>query len=121
MRKLGAILEYRHALLSARHARTYNPSWLKLVRTSAGAGDGFEGLAEVVGQGVGGGDALPSGLDLDGAIAAGGLHELPDRPAGLRLFHTYKNSTSKRPGILLVTKNSLTRAAERILADEPHR
>jgi hypothetical protein len=26
-----------------------DPSWLKLVRTSAGAADGFEGLAEVVG------------------------------------------------------------------------
>ena len=52
-----------------------DPSWLKLVRTSAAAGDGFEGLAEVAGQGVGGGDGLPSGPDLDGAIAAGGANE----------------------------------------------
>jgi hypothetical protein len=28
--------------------------------------------------GVGGGDGLPSGLDLDGAVAAGGLYEFPD-------------------------------------------
>ena len=53
------------------------------MRTSAAADDGFEGLAEVVGEGVGGGDGLPSGLDLDGAVAAGGLDEFPDRPAGL--------------------------------------
>jgi hypothetical protein len=45
------------------------------VRKSAGAVDGIEGLAEVVGQGVGGGDGLPSGLDLDGPVAAGGLDE----------------------------------------------
>ena len=53
------------------------PSWLKLVRTSTAGGDGFEGLAEVVGEGVGGGDGLSSGLDLDGAVAAGGLDEFP--------------------------------------------
>jgi hypothetical protein len=60
----------------------YHPSWLKLVRTSA-AGYGFQGVAEVVGQGVSGGDGLPSGLDLDGAVAVGGLDEFPDRPACL--------------------------------------
>jgi hypothetical protein len=54
------------------------------VRKSLVAVDGVEGLAEVVGEGVGGGDGLPSGLDLDGAVAAGGLDEFPDRPAGLR-------------------------------------
>jgi hypothetical protein len=39
-----------------------------------------EGLVEVVGQGVGGGDSVRVGLDLDGA--AGGADELPDRPTG---------------------------------------
>jgi hypothetical protein len=40
-------------------------------------------LAEVVGQGVGGGDGL-AGLDLDGSAAAGCLDEFPDGPAGSR-------------------------------------
>jgi hypothetical protein len=53
-------------------------SWLRLVRTSAPVGDGLEGLAEVVGDGIGGGDGLPSGLDLDREVAAGGLDEFPD-------------------------------------------
>jgi hypothetical protein len=56
----------------------YDLSWLKLVRTSAAAGDGVEGLAEVVGERVGGGDGLPSGLDLYGAVGAGGLDEFAD-------------------------------------------
>jgi len=60
-------------------------TWLNLVRKSAGLVDGVEGLAEVVGDGVGGGDDVLAGLDLDLAVAAGGLDELPDRPAGLRL------------------------------------
>ena len=60
-------------------------SWLKLVRKSAGVVDSVEGLAEVVRGGVGGGYGLLSGLDLDLAVAAGGLDELPDRPAGSRL------------------------------------
>jgi hypothetical protein len=38
-----------------------NPSWAILVRKSAGAVDGVEGLAQVVGEGVGGGDGLASG------------------------------------------------------------
>jgi phosphatidylinositol dimannoside acyltransferase len=54
-----------------------NLSWLKLVRTPAAAGDAFEGMAEIVGEGVGG-DGLPSGLDLDGAVAASCLDEFPD-------------------------------------------
>ena len=49
------------------------------------ASDRVDGLAEVVGQGVGGGDDVVSGLDLDGAVAAGGFHELADGPAGLLL------------------------------------
>jgi hypothetical protein len=48
------------------------------VHTVPGGVDGVEGLAEVVGQGVGSGDRLPPGLDLDGALAAGGLDEFPD-------------------------------------------
>jgi hypothetical protein len=35
--------------------------------------------------GVGGGDGVLAGLDLDGAVAAGGLDELADGPAGLVL------------------------------------
>jgi hypothetical protein len=51
------------------------------VRTSAAAGDGVEGLAEVVGEGIGSGDRLPSGLNLDGAVSAGGLDNfLIDQP-----------------------------------------
>jgi hypothetical protein len=57
----------------SRESSAARPSWLKRVRTSAAAGDGFEGLAEIVGKRVGGGDGLPSGLDLDGAVAAGCL------------------------------------------------
>ena len=45
----------------------------------------FEGFLEVVGERVGGCDRLPSGLDLNGAVAAGGLDESPDGPACLRL------------------------------------
>jgi len=48
------------------------------VRTSAAAGDGVEGLAEVVGEGIGSGDRLLSGLNLDGAVSAGGLGKFPD-------------------------------------------
>jgi hypothetical protein len=59
-----------------------HPSWLNLVRRSAGVVDRAEGLAQVVGERVGGGDGVRPGLDLDGAVAAGGLDELSDRPAG---------------------------------------
>jgi Bacterial regulatory proteins, tetR family len=52
-------------------------SWAILVRKSVVAVDGVEGLAQVVGERVGGGDGLPSGLDLDGAVAAGCLDEFP--------------------------------------------
>ena len=43
--------------------------------------DAVEDVAEVIGQGVGCGDGVVAGLDLDGAVAAGGADELPDRPA----------------------------------------
>jgi hypothetical protein len=43
--------------------------------------DAVEGFMEVVGQGVGGGDDVVTGLDLDGAVAAGGADELADRSA----------------------------------------
>ena len=55
-----------------------DPSWARLVRTSAGAVDVVEGLAEVVGEGVGGGDEVLVGLDLRGAVAACGLDGFPD-------------------------------------------
>src|SRR5215469_5929995 len=40
--------------------------------------DRVEGLTEVVGDGVGGGEDVVAGLDPNGAVAAGGLHELAD-------------------------------------------
>ncbi len=40
--------------------------------------DRIDGLAQVVGDGVGGGDGVRSGLDLDGAVAAGCLDESAD-------------------------------------------
>jgi len=40
--------------------------------------DEVEGVAEVVGQGVGGGDRARAGLDLDGSVAACGADELLD-------------------------------------------
>jgi hypothetical protein len=57
---------------------SYYLSWAILVRKSAIGVDGVEGLAEIVGERIGGGDGLPTGLDLDGAVAAGGADELPD-------------------------------------------
>ena len=53
-------------------------SWAILVRKSVWAIYGVEGLAQVVGDRVRGGDGPPSGLDLDGAVTAGCLDELPD-------------------------------------------
>jgi hypothetical protein len=46
--------------------------------------DVVEGVAQVGGQWIGGGDGVGSGLDFDGAVAAGGADELPRirRPAG---------------------------------------
>jgi hypothetical protein len=49
-----------------------------LVRIDFAAVDAVEGLAQVVGQGVGSGDDVLSGLDLDGAVAAGCLDESAD-------------------------------------------
>ena len=67
----------RHFDRSFGSGETYYLSWAILVRKSGGAVDGVEGLAQVVGDGVGGGDGLPSGLDLDGAVAAGCPDEFP--------------------------------------------
>ena len=50
---------------------------LTLVRTQIVV-DAVEGVAEVIGQGVGGGEGMDSGLDVDGLVAAGGLHEFAD-------------------------------------------
>jgi hypothetical protein len=47
--------------------------------------DLVEGCLEVGGQGVGGGVGARVGLDLDGAVEAGGLDEFADGPAGLVL------------------------------------
>jgi hypothetical protein len=45
--------------------------------------DAVEGLAEVVGERVGGGDDVRTGLDLDGAVAAGSVDESANGLAGL--------------------------------------
>ena len=55
------------------------PTWAKLVRTLVDRG---ERLADVVGQGVFGGQGVAAGVDLDGAVAAEGADEFLDRPAG---------------------------------------
>jgi hypothetical protein len=75
----------RQLIEDARHARRLDPSWLNLVHRPIGVVDRVECLAEVVGDGVGGGDGVRPGLDLDDAVAAGSLDESADRPAGLVL------------------------------------
>src|SRR6185312_10223452 len=57
------------------------PDLAHLVRTGIGV-DLVEGLAEVVVQGLGCGDGPGSGLDLNGAVAAGSPDEFADGPAG---------------------------------------
>ena len=47
--------------------------------------DLVEGFSEVGGRGVGGDDGVRAGLDLDGAVAAGGLDELANGSVGLVL------------------------------------
>src|SRR6185437_15180072 len=72
---------YKHsshvALFSADPStgRPSDPTSLKLVRTWVVV-NAIEGAAEVVGQGVGGGDGVVAGLDLDGLVAAGSADEL---------------------------------------------
>jgi hypothetical protein len=53
------------------------PDLAQLVRSGIVV-DAVDGFAEVAGEGVGGGDDVASGLDLDGAVAAGGADEFPD-------------------------------------------
>ena len=67
------------------YSETMAPELGQFSAQPAGAWIAVEGLAEVVGEGVGGGDGVLAGLDLDGAVAAGGPDELPDGPAGLVL------------------------------------
>ncbi len=55
----------------------FDPTSLKLVRILVMV-DAVEGVAQVVGEGVGGGDGVGAGLDVDGAVAAGGLDEFAD-------------------------------------------
>ena len=50
---------------------------LTLVRTQIVV-DAVEGVAEVIGQGVGGGEGVDSGLDVDGLVAASRFHEFAD-------------------------------------------
>ena len=67
---------------SPRYQMWCPPEWATLVRKSVGAVEDVEGLAQVVGDGVGSGDGLPSGLDLDDAIAAGGLDDCGPKLSG---------------------------------------
>lgn len=60
---------------------SFDLAWLILVRTGDSV-DGGERLVEVVGEWVGGGDGVVAGLDFDGAVAAGGVDETFDAPAG---------------------------------------
>src|SRR5229473_6317124 len=73
MQNVGMVNDHVHGCF-----RATDRSWLSLVRRSAGPGDRFEGLAEVGGDGVGGGDGVRAGLDLDGAVAPGSVDELAD-------------------------------------------
>jgi hypothetical protein len=57
-------------------------TFAKLVRSFEVVVDGSDRLVQIGGWRVGGGDRLGSGLDLDGAVAAGGADELLDGPAG---------------------------------------
>lgn len=74
-------------------------SWLNLVRKSVGVVDGVEGSAEVVGKGVGSGDDVLAGLDLDGPVAAGGADELPDRPGGGGIVPGHKAEACLAPSL----------------------
>jgi hypothetical protein len=51
----------------ANKVQILDPTWAKLVRTLV---DGFQCLADVVGQGVFGCERVAAGVDLDGAVAA---------------------------------------------------
>src|SRR6476659_7374506 len=60
------------------------PDFCQLVRTFR-LGDQVERLAEIGREWVLGGEDLQAGADLDGAVAAGGVYEPADRPAGALL------------------------------------
>jgi hypothetical protein len=81
-----ALVAGRVALLPALiHARGA-PESGRIVRTGIAVG-AVEGLAKVGGQGVGGGDGAGSGLDVDGAMAAGRCgRTLIDQPGRLGLM-----------------------------------
>jgi hypothetical protein len=58
-----------------------SPELAQVSAQLAGLVDGVEGLTEVLGKRVGGGDDVLAGLDLDGAVAAGSLDDfLIDQP-----------------------------------------
>ena len=67
------------ALAPGASLHSLKPELAQLVRSGIVV-DAAEGLVDVSGQRVGGGDLLVSGLDLDGAVAAGGADEFPDGP-----------------------------------------
>src|SRR5215211_9142682 len=57
-------------------------TWLNLV-SSGCVLDGADGGSGVIVEGCSGVEDVVAGLDGDAAVAAQGLHEFPDRPAGL--------------------------------------
>jgi hypothetical protein len=68
-------------------ACSYKPAsltFIRLVRTG-GCVDRAERFGEVADRVSGGGQHLPSSLDRDGAVSAGGAHEFLDAPTGLVL------------------------------------
>jgi hypothetical protein len=72
-----------HALLGLKAfdlLEPMSPRLVQLIRSGIVV-DAAEGLVEVSAQRVGCGDLLVSGLDLDGAVAAGSADEIPDGPA----------------------------------------
>lgn len=70
-----------HCLSEAKRAIQQSWAYLTsatLVRKPAGAVDRFEGLTAFIEEGVGGGDGVRPGLDLDGSVAACDLDEFAD-------------------------------------------
>src|SRR5690242_4252963 len=74
-----------HWIMAVSAGRTLSstPTWLKLVRTPTGAGDGLGGrrggrLVAV----AAGGDGVGAGLDFDGAVVAGDADGPSDLPSG---------------------------------------
>jgi hypothetical protein len=73
----------------------------------------------VLGEGVGSGDGVGAGLDLDGAVAAEGRDELPDRPAGdgLAWVQGFKKGFHKTLTQLLFRLDQQTASDQQLIDD----